>query len=136
MGGSLRSPPTRNLHLYYNFDHCPSVKWNHILIPQEASRCSSPFRFLEPIYIIISFVCFLSICLTKRDFLLKTIVFTEMLKLILMVRSSKKSFWGSLCSVRNTFSYATGARAREAGFFSWINFFLLRRLTYFNGPKL
>ena len=34
-----------------------------------------------------------------------------------MIGSSKKSFGVSLCSERNTFSRAAGARAREAGFF-------------------
>ena len=37
-----------------------------------------------------------------------------------MVRSSKKLFWGSLCSERNAFSHAAGAKG---DFFSWINFF-------------
>ena len=40
-----------------------------------------------------------------------------------MIGSSKKSFWGSLCSERNTFSRAAGARARSGIFFSWIDFF-------------
>ena len=50
----------RGLCVYYNFDRL-SVKWNQILIPQEASRCLAPFRSqnrrFEATYICNTFSC-------------------------------------------------------------------------------
>ena len=89
-------------------------------MPQEASRCSAPFRHRKVTYK----VCRMPFCTPwarqareARFFFSRIIFFCQDVQLILMHQVSKQSFLGRLCSKRNAFPRAAGAPGARSGIF-------------------
>ena len=72
----------------------------------------------------------------KRDFFHELNFFTKTFKLFYWSEALKSHFEVAYLVYKTRLSALRARGAREAGFFFMNQFFLSRRLTYFNGPSV